>query len=893
MDSPSSTIEPTTTTPMLKQYQEIKAKHTEGILFFRLGDFYEMFYDDAKIAANVLDLVLTSRSNGKSAKVPMCGIPTHAADSYIAKLIKAGLKVAICEQLENPAQAEGAIVKRDVIRTITSGTFLDETSSDARYLLSLTLNPKGFGLAFFESNSGAIQTNQYTNQHKILEIISKLPICECIFPDSQKDQVKKILRHPLLRLKNITLSPFEDWSFNPQIARKTLCEHFQIHNLEGFGIDDDPLAQAASGALLEYLKAMNKQPLKHIDKISLYTDGDYVFISPAACYGLELEELLKTLDHTLTSLGKRKLRHWLYHPLKHRKMIEERQHALTLLIDDCSTKTTIEQKTIVEILASTTRFGKEKASKDTSHIRQELERCLRHFPDIEKNISRLSCGYLSPKDFLCVRNALSRLPDIQKTISCLSVCNPLFILEDIKELRDLLTRAVNPDIPLSHSEGKVIQKGFSAELDSLRDIQEHGQKWLQNLQTQEIKRTGINSLKIGYNQVFGYYIEITKAHLNAIPSDYIRKQTLVNGERYITTALKEFEEKALSAEEKILKIENEILQELRREILDHSILLHEYASRIAVLDVLFSLSVVAHSPHYILPHLSDETTIDIKAGRHPVVEKNLQGTFVANDTLLDCNENHLIILTGPNMAGKSTYIRQIAVLVILAQMGSAIPAESAEIGIVDKIFTRIGAHDDINKGQSTFMVEMNETADILNNLTPRSLVILDEIGRGTSTYDGLSLAWALAEHLQKEKVRTLFATHFHELTALADDNKGTKNYNVAVKEWKEEIVFLHKIVPGSTDESYGIYVAQLAGIPLSVIRRSRQILTQLELQNNLKEKIRFNPSGENQLLLFNNNAEDSLVLKIRSIIESMDINSLTPLAALNKLQELKEMVEEF
>ena len=859
MDFPSSTIEPVTPTPMLKQYQEIKAKHTDCILFFRLGDFYEMFYDDAKVAANVLDLVLTSRSNGKSAKIPMCGIPYHAADSYIAKLIKAGLKVAICEQLENPSQAEGAIVKRDVIRTIPSGTFLDETSPDARYLLSLSPSPKGFGLAFFESNSGTIQTNQYTDQHKILEIISKLPICECIFPDSQKDQVKEILRHPLLRLKNISLSPFGDWSFNPEIARKTLCEHFQIHNLNGFGIDDYPLAQAASSALLEYLKAMNKQPLKHIDKISLYTDGDYVFISPAACYGLELEELLKTLDHTLTSLGKRKLRHWLYHPLKNQKMIEERQHALTLL-------------------------------KDTSHIRQELEKYLRYIPDIEKNISRLSCGYLSPKDFLALRNALNRLPDIQKTISSLSVLNPLFTLEDIPDLRDLLIRAINPDIPLSHSEGKVIQKGFSTELDSVRDIQEHGQKWLQNLQTQEIKRTGINSLKIGYNQVFGYYIEITKANLNAIPSDYIRKQTLVNGERYITTALKEFEEKALSAEEKILKIENEILQELRQEILDHSILLHEYASRIAVLDVLFSLSVVAQSPHYIIPRISDETTIDIKAGRHPVVEKNLQGSFVANDTLLDCSENHLIILTGPNMAGKSTYIRQIAVLVILAQMGSYLPAESAEIGIVDKIFTRIGAHDDIAKGQSTFMVEMNETADILNNLSSQSLVILDEIGRGTSTYDGLSLAWALAEHLQKEKARTLFATHFHELTALADEHTGVKNYNVAVKEWKDEIVFLHKIVPGSTDDSYGIYVAKLAGIPLSVIRRSRQILTQLELQNNLKEKIRFNPSGENQLSLFSNNAEDPLILRIKSIIESMDINSLTPLAALNKLQELKEMV---
>ncbi len=887
MNPQTSIIENPTTTPMLKQYQEIKAKHKDCILFFRLGDFYEMFYDDAKIASNVLDLVLTSRSNGKSAKIPMCGIPYHAADSYIAKLIKAGLKVAICEQVEDPSLAEGTIVKRDVIRTITSGTFLDETSSEARYLLSLTPHPQGFGLAFFESNSGAIQTNQYTDErseHKIREIISKLPVYECIFPYSHQDRIKEILRHPILRLKNMTLSPFDDWSFNPEIARKTLGEHFRLHNLNGFGIEDYPLAQASCGALLEYLKAMNKQPLRHIDKISLYTDVDYVFISPAACYGLELENLLKTLDHTLTSLGKRKLRSWLYHPLKNRAAIEERQRAIHLL-------------------------------KEAPQIRQELERLLRHLPDIEKNISRLSYGYFAAKDFLSLRNALNRLPEIQKAISSLSAANPLFTLKDIADLRELLNRAINPDISLSHSEGKIIQKNFHPELDSLREIQEHGQKWLQDLQLQEIKRTGIHSLKIGYNQVFGYYIEITKSHLNAVPADYIRKQTLVNGERFITTALKEFEEKILTAEEKILKIENELLHKIRQEILDHCVLLHEYASQLAVLDVLFSLSVLAQSSNYIVPRIVDTTKIDLRAGRHPVVEKTLPGSFVANDTLLDCDENHLIILTGPNMAGKSTYIRQIAVLVILAQMGSYIPAESAEIGIVDKIFTRIGAHDDITKGQSTFMVEMNETADILNNLSQRSLVILDEIGRGTSTYDGLSLAWALAEHLHRQKARTLFATHFHELTALADEFPGVKNYNVAVKEWKDEIIFLHKIIPGSTDDSYGIYVAKLAGIPPEVISRSRQILTQLELQNNLKEKIRFNPSGEKQLSLFANNTgistmggcpagdslgagqppaigadPDPLMLKIQSIIESMDINSLTPLAALNKLQELKEIV---
>ncbi len=846
-------------TPMLRQYQEIKAKHPQAILFFRLGDFYEMFYEDAKVASNILEVVLTSRSNGKSAKIPMCGIPYHSADNYIAKLIKAGLKVAICEQVEDPTTAQG-IVRREVIRTITSGTFLDENAVESRTIVALFLQDKSIALSFMDTTSGAIHTNEYPSIQRVIEVMARFPIYECVYPQFQEDKVKAILKHPLLRLKNIIFSPCEDWYFNPDIAKKSLCDHFKVHNLNGFGLDGLSAAQAACGALLEYLKAMNKQPLLHVDRIVLYTDSEYVFISPAACYGLELEDVLKNLDHTLTSLGKRLFRFWLYHPLCAIDAIEERQKAITLL-------------------------------RDQSSVRQDLERLLRHIPDIEKSISRLSCGYTSAKDILAIRNTLAKLPELQKAVTPLSSLNPLFQIEDIPELRLLLEKAINPDIPLAHAEGKIIRPGYHAELDGLRDIQMHGQEWLKKFQTDEIKRSGINSLKVGFNNVFGYYIEITKANLSSVPSDYIRKQTLVNGERFITSALKEFEEKILTAEEKILKIENELLRGIQQEILSRSILLHEYANRLATLDVLYALSLLSLSPHYILPKITEDTLLDIKDGRHPVVERILPGSFVANDTLLDCEDNHLIILTGPNMAGKSTYIRQTAILVILAQMGSYIPATSARIGIVDKIFTRIGAHDDITKGQSTFMVEMNETADILNNISARSLIILDEIGRGTSTYDGLSLAWALAEHLQKQKVRTLFATHFHELTALADQLTGVKNYNVAVKEWKDEIVFLHKIVPGSTDDSYGIYVAKLAGIPKEVINRSKQILTSLELQNNLKNKIRGN-SGESQLSLFSNtlSAADLQIEEIKSIIQSMDINALTPLAALNKLQELKNRV---
>ena len=843
------------TTPMLKQYHAIKAKHKDCILFFRLGDFYEMFFEDAKEASGILDLVLTSRGRDGAGKIPMCGIPYHAADGYIAKLIKAGKKIAVCEQVEDPALAKG-IVQRDVIRTITSGTFLDEHSVEPRYLCCLSPNAKTIGIAFIDPATGTIQTNQQTNAHRVLELLAKLPIYECVFPSSQEDFIKELFKHPLLRFKNIALSAQEDWCFNSEIAHKSLCEHFGLHNLKGFGIAEMTAAIASTGALLEYLKQMNKQPLRHIDKINLYADEDYAFISPAAQHGLELENLLKTIDGTLTPLGKRKLRFWLFHPLKSPMAILERQEAVRLL-------------------------------KDNAQVQQALKINLNHTPDIEKNISRLSCGYLSPKDILAIRNTLARLPLLQKTIQPLVGKNPLFDLADIPELRTSLERAINPDIPLANTEGKVIQKGFHAELDALRDVQENGHQWLRKLQEQEIKRTGINSLKVGFNKVFGYYIEITNANKDLVPADYIRKQTQVNGERYITPQLKEYEEKILTAQEKVFKIEHELLLRIQKEILDHSIGLHNFAQALATLDALYALAVLAQSPKYIAPTITADTVLDIKDGRHPVVERTSMENFVPNDTILNCDDSHLIILTGPNMAGKSTYIRQTALLVILAQMGSYIPAASAHIGVVDKIFTRIGAHDDINRGQSTFMVEMSETADIVNNLTPASLVILDEIGRGTSTFDGLSLAWALAEHFQKSKARTLFATHYHELTSLAEQFSGVKNYNVAVKEWKDEIIFLHKIVPGSTDDSYGIYVAKLAGIPKDVINRSKQILTQLELNSNLRTSVSPKKSGEEQLSLFSN-VNDTIMQEIKTTIESLDLNNLTPVEALNKMQEMKE-----
>ncbi|MBF0386030.1 MAG: DNA mismatch repair protein MutS, partial [Candidatus Omnitrophica bacterium] len=810
MDSP---------TPMLKQYHSIKDKHKDCILLFRLGDFYEMFFEDAKEASSLLDLVLTSRGKGPSGKIPMCGFPFHAAENYIARLIGFGRKVAICEQLEDPALAKG-IVKRDIVRIITGGTFLDESTDKSRVLLSLCPNAKEVGVAFIDPSTGTIQANQFPlSENKLIEIISRLPAAECIFPEAYADIIKKLFQHSLIRPRNIALSDFSDWCFNPDIAQKSLCEHFAVRNLHSFGLQDKPSAVSATGALLEYLKQMNKQPLKHIDKISLYIDDDFVYISPAAHRGLELDSLIKTLDNTQTALGRRKLNFIFLHPLKSVELIEERQAAVKLLREDALTQ-------------------------------KKLKELLKQIPDIEKNISRLSCGYTQAKDLLAIRNTLMLIPSLSETLSAFRLKNPLFTVTDIPELRSMLDKAVNEEMPLSHSEGKVIKKGFSSELDDLKNIRENGRLWLKDFQEREIKRTSINSLKVGFNQVFGYYIEVTNTHLRNVPQDYIRKQTLVNGERFITPELKSYEEKILHAEEKIISLEKQFILELQNEVLKASLLLHELCENIATIDCVFSFAVVSLFPGYSLPKVTDNDTIDIKDGRHPVVERTTESNFTPNDTFLDCAENQLLILTGPNMSGKSTYIRQAAILVIMAQAGCYLPAKSATVGIVDKVFTRIGAHDDISRGQSTFMVEMNETSDILNNLTEKSLVILDEIGRGTSTFDGLSLAWALAEHLAATKARTLFATHFHELTALSSHFPGVKNYNVAVKEWKDEIIFLHKIIPGGSDDSYGIYVAKLAGLPNKIISRARQILTRLELNNDIKDNLKGASGKEKQFTFF-------------------------------------------
>jgi len=844
---------------MLKQYQNIKAQYNDCILFFRLGDFYEMFGDDAQKAAPILDVVLTARASGKSGKIPMCGIPYHAASSYITRLIKAGLKVAICEQTENPAEATG-IVKREVTRVITAGTFIDQDTPEARYLASVFIHKQSISLAFTQVNDGVIHTSLYPTAESAVALLSKHTLSECIFAESQEHIVRNLFRHPLLKHRNVCLTSYNDFAFNIDRARTNLCQHFEVKNLSGFGIDQSPERIASCGALLEYMCSMNRQPLRHIYTIQHYNDTNYLSISPAAHHGLELQLLVRTLAKTQTGFGKRQLTFWIHHPLKEIPAICQRQNAIRLLSQN-------------------------------PLLQEKLQNLLKDTPDIEKNLARISCGYTHPKDFLALRNTLVKIPQLQTCTAPHLSGNSLFTVDDPISIRTLLEKALNAAIPISNPGGQIIAPNYHAELDQLRSLQENGRTYLKQLQQREIARTKINSLKVGFNKVFGYYFEISRPNLSLVPADYIRKQTLVNAERFITPELKEFEEKMLSAETKVLTIEQKLLQEIQLAILNQAEAISQSIRQIATLDALLALSKLGQKPGYTMPIVDSGDSIDIQEGRHPLVEDLLDDPFIPNDTSLDCNDHHCMIITGPNMAGKSTYIRQVGLLVIMAQIGSFIPAKKACIGLVDKIFTRIGAQDDITKGQSTFMVEMSQTAEILHNLTPRSLVILDEIGRGTSTYDGLSLAWAISEYVQHQKVRTLFATHFHELTALSSEYPGVKNYNVAVKEWGEEIVFLHKITEGASDDSYGIYVAKLAGIPKSVVQRAKKILMRLELCGNLQDTISTKPETEKQISLFHPTVRDPSEDKVIKEVQSLDPDNLTPLDALSKIQKWKEYLE--
>lgn len=793
-------------TPMMQQYREAKERHPGMLLLFRMGDFYELFDDDAEVAARVLGLTLTSRDK----TIPMAGFPHHQLENYLQKLLRCGHRVAVCDQVEDPAQAKG-LVKRDVTRVVTPGTVTEDDLLDPRqsnHLAALVLGPAQAGVAWLDISTGQFRAADM-EASRLPDELARLGPAECLCAEKHNTLVGDLLARLAPRP---ALTPRPDWTFDPASASTTLHQHFGVLTLGGFGFDDGQPCLVAAGGLLLYAQEMLKAGLAHVRRLTPYFGTSVLQLDEVTRRSLELTRtlreggrqgsLLAALDRAVTTMGARLLQDWLLAPLVSRPAIEARQDAVAELMDEPG-------------------------------LRGELRQTLTEVFDLPRLTARVSTGRASPRDLGAISRTLRLLPRVKAKITARRA--PLLReleggLELCPDLRTALDAALADDLPLSPREGGLIRPGYHAELDALRDIARGGKEWIARFQTQECARTGINSLKVGFNKVFGYYIEITHTHAQKIPADYQRKQTLKNAERYITPELKEYEEKVLSAEDKSHEREYELFVALRDLVAAQIPRLLQTGEVLAQLDVLASFAELAVSRQYVRPELADEPVLTLKDGRHPVLDQSLPpGTFVPNDVCLGPDDGTFWLITGPNMSGKSTFIRQVALLTLLAQMGSFVPARNARLGIVDRIFTRVGASDELNRGQSTFMVEMTEAANILNNATPRSLVILDEIGRGTSTYDGVSLAWAITEYLHHQVgCRALFATHYHELAQLAETLPNLRNYNVLVREWQEDIVFLHKIAAGSADKSYGIHVARLAGIPEEVLGRAREVLGQLE-----------------------------------------------------------------
>jgi DNA mismatch repair protein MutS len=799
-----------TLTPMMQQYRDAKAAHPGTLLLFRMGDFYELFEEDAHTAARVLQLTLTSRDK----QIPMAGFPHHALDNHLHKLLEAGHRVAICEQTEDPAQAKG-LVKREVIRVVTAGTLTEDSLLDpkeANYLAAVLPVGQKAALAWVELTLGTFQAVELPLTRLADELV-RLNIAECLWPENQPADILYPVKTVLPQLG---ITPRAPWQFDRRTAKETLHKHFQVQTMQGFGFEDDALPLQAAGALLLYLQETLKCSLAHLTKLEPYQTSNVMVLDNVTRRGLELcrtlregrreGSVLASIDRTVTAMGARLLQEWLLAPLMDLHRINARLDAVAEL-------------------------------KAQHHLREKLQECLRQMPDVPRLTTRASTGRASPRDLAAVNVALSIIPALRDLLTYHTqskLLNELLAqLDPCPEIHETLTKALVDGPPLSPKEGGLIRPSFHAELDELRDISRGGKEWIARFQAQEIARTGINSLKVGFNQVFGYYIEITHTHASKVPADYQRKQTLKNAERYITPELKTYEDKVLRAEEQSQALEYEIFLQLREQVAAAAPCLLTTAQALAQLDVLTGLADLADRWHYGRPHLTHEAVCIVKQARHPVLDQTLPpGTFVPNDANFGPEGGMVWLITGPNMAGKSTYIRQVALLSVLAQMGSFLPAVEATLGLVDRIFTRIGAGDDLARGQSTFMVEMAETANLLNNATPRSLVILDEVGRGTSTYDGLALAWAIVEHLHDQiGCRTLFATHYHELTQLASSLPRLRNYNAAVEDREGQITFLHRIVFGPADQSYGVHVAQLAGVPTRVIARAQQVLRQLEQQH--------------------------------------------------------------
>jgi len=866
-------------TPAMRQYKAFKQQYGDYVLLFRMGDFYEMFYDDARLASRVLGLALTSRSKGPSA-VPLAGIPYHALDGYLARLVKAGYRVAICEQVEDPKQAKG-IVKRDVVRLVTPGTLTDESLLDRRegnYLAAIcrAAKPKAApgceqdslaGLAWVELSSGAFWAMQSPARHVLDELVRVGPAEVIIAEGSAHDSTD--FRESLKQCTSAAVTSRPPWVFDAHTAMQALREHFGTTTLEGFGFRQWDESISACGAIIEYLRETQKTALAHIAQLRRFDRSDHMAIDGNTLRCLEVHRTLRTnrragsllacIDQTCTGMGSRLLERWIAFPLTGYSAIVARQDA------------------VEELLAGPKRLN-------------VIRECLADTTQIDRIAARIAMGRVRPRELVALGSTLRLLPKLTGAAGNFKADLLVKLLPDLtgfEEPEALIARAIDPDCPNVLRNGGVIAAGFDDELDRLRDINSDGQKWLGRYQGEQAKRLGLSNLKVGFNKVFGFYIELPRARADKAPPDYVRKQTLKNAERYITDQLKRYESEVLTAEQRAKALEADLFEKVRRQLAGYLPAFQKAAESLAELDALAGLAQLALERGYRRPVITQENILHIVGGKHPVLAEQLKDQFVPNDVHMDAEDNRLLIVTGPNMSGKSTYIRQVALLVLLAQTGSFIPAEEATIGLVDRIFTRVGAADELTRGLSTFMLEMVETANILNNATGRSLVILDEVGRGTSTYDGLALAWAVSEHITlRIKCRCLFATHYHELTELEKLLDGTTNLNVAVREWADQVIFLHKIVPGGTDRSYGVHVARLAGVPKEVIDRARALLPQLQAHLaeglDMPELAQRARAAAAQMELF----ADPAARAARQIKEA-DLENLTPMEALDLLRKLK------
>ena len=869
----------------MRQYFEAKRQYRHALVFFRMGDFYEMFHEDALVAARALDLTLTSRSKDASGTaVPMCGVPYHAADTYIARLVRKGYRVAICEQVEDPKKAKG-VVKREVVRVVSPGTLTDDAYLDARepaFLVAIVAmsgsagRPAEYGVALVDLSTGEFDVAEYTGPEGLAALRAEV---EVLRPREVVVAAGYDVRAtvPEIAAAQIAVTEIDGWHFELESARQTLTEQLRVSSLEGFGLERREAAVCAGGALVRYLRDTQKADLAHVRTVRLRQAADGLLVDPITLKHLEVVEsmagerpgsLLHEIDRTITSMGGRLLRTWLLRPLTHLEPIRDRLDA------------------VEELAVRTPDRGK-------------LRDTLKAVQDLERLISRIALSTAGPRDLVGLGHSLAAVPRLAMVLTdCQAplVRSLVGELDGLSDVRQWVEAALIDEPPALAREGGFVRDGLDTEIDDLRHISRSGKQVIAEMEEAERARTGIHSLKVRFNRVFGYYIEVSKSNVHAVPPDYLRKQTVAGGERYITPALKEYEEKVLGADERIVVRELEIFEALRRRVAAEAPRVLDTARAVAALDVLAGLAETATVCNYTKPHVHDGDEIVAVDVRHPVVERLASGAFVPNDIQLDGSAHQLVILTGPNMGGKSTYLRQVALVCLMAQTGSFVPAREAKIGLIDRLYARVGASDNIARGQSTFMVEMQETAHILSGATSRSLVVLDEIGRGTATFDGLSIAWAVAEYLatnQRARPKTLFATHYHELTDLADALDGVVNAHVAAREWKDDIIFLHKILPGRSDRSYGIQVARLAGLPASVIARARDILGSLE-QDELSRGGKPSLSGapavpQQQLGLFQavSPADEALKDRIREI----DINQTTPLDALQVLQELKKQVE--